>query len=110
MGACPVELAFLHRAESGFVVLHSLCKNRVLSHSFFWRGLVSHWQDSSCLFRNYTCLLNLSPASNWLPGSTTTVALCSDLRRLRVRMSARQLSPGALGLIHLGGGTQIYPP
>ncbi len=37
-----VELALLHGAQSGLVVLHSLCKTRVFVHRFLGRRFLCH--------------------------------------------------------------------
>src|ERR1700690_386135 len=53
VGLRLVELVFLHGAQTCLVILHSLCKTRVVTDRFLGCGLLCHLQNSSCTLRKY---------------------------------------------------------
>src|SRR5580700_6440319 len=59
VGLRLVEFVFLHRAQTGLVILHSLCKTRVVADRFLRCGLLCHLQNSSCTLRMYSSYLSL---------------------------------------------------
>src|ERR1700722_20700207 len=49
-----VEFVLLHGAQTRYIVLHSLCKTRIVAYRFLRGGLLGHLQNSSCALRKCT--------------------------------------------------------